>query len=80
MPRVEPIRPPSAGVREGRRQTRRLLQRRKRARRRLERGQTLVIFALSFTVLVALVGLSIDAARAVELFARGRRTPAHCPA
>jgi hypothetical protein len=57
-------------VREQRRQTHRLLQRRKRARRRWERGQTLVIFALTLTVLLGLAGLTIDVARAYDLYAR----------
>ena len=37
------------------------------------RGQTLVIFALSATVLIALAGLAIDSARAVDLYARMQR-------
>ena len=37
------------------------------------RGQTLVIFAISATVLIALAGLAIDAARAVDLYARMER-------
>jgi Flp pilus assembly protein TadG len=57
-------------VREQRRQTRRLVQRRKRARQRWERGQTLVIFALTLTVLLGLAGLTIDVARAYDLYAR----------
>jgi Putative Flp pilus-assembly TadE/G-like len=43
-----------------------------RGRRRL-RGQTLIIFALSFTVLLGLAGLTIDVARAYDLYARMQR-------
>ena len=41
--------------------------------RRLRRGQTLIIFALSFTVLLGLAGLTIDVARAYDLYARMQR-------
>jgi hypothetical protein len=47
--------------------------RRKRTRRRQSRGQTLVIFALSLTVLLGLAGLTIDVARAYDLSARMQR-------
>jgi hypothetical protein len=45
----------------------------KRPRRNTQRGQTLVIFALSFTVLLGLAGLAIDATRAYDLYARMQR-------
>ena len=38
-----------------------------------QRGQTLIIFALSFTVLLGLAGLTIDVARAYDLYARMQR-------
>ena len=41
--------------------------------RRLRNGQTLVIFALSFTVLLGLAGLTVDVARAYDLYARMQR-------
>src|SRR5215469_14044334 len=44
-----------------------------RTGRRLQRGQTLVIFALSFTVLLGMAGLVIDVARAYDLYARMQR-------
>jgi Flp pilus assembly protein TadG len=70
MSSIEPVCAPALSVREQRRQTHRLVQRRKRARRRWERGQTLVIFALTLTVLLGLAGLTIDVARAYDLYAR----------
>jgi Flp pilus assembly protein TadG len=47
--------------------------RRSRLGRRLRRGQTLIIFALTFTVLLGLAGLAIDVARAYDLYARMQR-------
>jgi hypothetical protein len=47
--------------------------RRGKSRRAGQRGQTLVIFALSFTVLLGLAGLAIDATRAYDLYARMQR-------
>jgi hypothetical protein len=44
-----------------------------RPKRRGQSGQTLVIFALSFTVLIGLAGLAIDATRAYDLYARMQR-------
>jgi Flp pilus assembly protein TadG len=38
-----------------------------------QRGQTLVIFALSFTVLLGLAGLAVDVARAYDLYAGMQR-------
>lgn len=61
------------GVREQRRATHRIAQRRERSRRRLHKGQTLVIFVLSFTVLLGLAGLTIDVARAYDLYGRMQR-------
>jgi hypothetical protein len=37
------------------------------------RGQTLIIFALSFTVLIGLAGLTVDVARAYDLYASMQR-------
>src|SRR5215469_16447080 len=43
-------------------------------RRRLRgRGQSLVIFALSFTVLLSLAGLTVDTLRAFDLYGRMQR-------
>src|SRR5262245_46290803 len=47
--------------------------RRQRCGQKGERGQSLVIFVLSFTVLLAMVGLAIDATRAFDLYARMQR-------
>ena len=44
---------------------------RRRARRR--KGQTLIIFALSFTVLLGVAGLAIDGARLFDMYARMQR-------
>jgi Flp pilus assembly protein TadG len=66
MSSIGPVSAPHRHVRGQRRQTRRQRQRR-------ERGQTLVIFALSLTVLLGLAGLTIDVARAYDLFARMQR-------
>ena len=41
--------------------------------RRMQKGQTLIIFALSFTVLLGLAGLTVDVARAYDLYARMQR-------
>ncbi len=49
------------------------LRRTARFQRRLRTGQSLVIFALSFTVLLGLAGLTIDVARAYDLYARMQR-------
>jgi hypothetical protein len=62
---------------QGSREQRRIAVRRERARarwqRRGQRGQTLVIFALSLTVLLALAGLSVDVSRLYDLYARLQR-------
>ena len=42
-------------------------------RQRMRSGQTLVIFALSFTVLLGMAGLVIDVGRAYDLYARMQR-------
>lgn len=42
-------------------------------RRRRSRGQSLVIFALSFTALLGFAGLAVDALRAFDLYARMQR-------
>jgi Flp pilus assembly protein TadG len=44
-----------------------------RQRMRLQRGQTLIIFALSLTVLIGLAGMVIDVGRAFDLYARMQR-------
>ena len=59
--------------RSGRRSMLRLERRRARVSRRVQRGQTLIIFALSFTVLLSLAGLAIDVARAYDLYAKMQR-------
>lgn len=41
--------------------------------RRRQRGQSMIIFALSVTVLMGLAGLSIDALRVYDLYARAQR-------
>jgi hypothetical protein len=46
---------------------------RNRGRQRGQHGQTLVIFALSFTVLLGLAGLAIDVGRVYDLYARMQR-------
>lgn len=61
------------GVREQRRATHRIAQRRERLRRHMHKGQTLIIFVLSFTVLIGLAGLTIDVARAYDLYGRMQR-------
>ena len=61
------------GVREQRRATHRMSQRRERRRSQLRKGQTLVIFVLSFTVLLGFAGLTIDVARAYDLYGRMQR-------
>jgi Flp pilus assembly protein TadG len=61
------------GVREQRRATHRIARRRERLRRHMQKGQTLVIFVLSFTVLLGLAGLTIDVARAYDLYGRMQR-------
>src|SRR5260370_35424318 len=43
--------------------------------RKRQRGQTLIIFALSLTVLLGLAGLAVDATRAYDLYARRARAP-----
>ena len=45
----------------------------RRIGQRRQRGQTLVIFALSFTVLLGMAGLVIDVARAYDLYASMQR-------
>lgn len=45
----------------------------KRPRRSTQHGQTLVIFALSFTVLLGLAGLAIDVGRVYDLYVRMQR-------
>ncbi|HLJ82078.1 MAG TPA: Tad domain-containing protein, partial [Ktedonobacterales bacterium] len=57
-------------ARESRRRIRRAEQADRRRQRRLQRGQTLVIFALTITMLLGLAGLAIDVARAFDLYAR----------
>ncbi|MGZ3714927.1 MAG: TadE/TadG family type IV pilus assembly protein, partial [Ktedonobacterales bacterium] len=61
------------GVREQRRATHQITRRRERLHRRLSKGQTLVIFVLSFTVLLGMAGLTIDVARAYDLYGRMQR-------
>ncbi len=41
--------------------------------RRRQRGQTLVIFALTFTTLISILGLAIDSVRVYDLYARMQR-------
>src|SRR5260221_13883589 len=41
--------------------------------RQRQRGQSLIIFALSLTVLLGLAGLAVDATRAYDLYARMQR-------
>jgi len=60
-------------ARTRRRQLLRLDRRRERARLRLRKGQTLIIFALTITVLLGLAGLVIDVARAYDLYAKMQR-------
>ena len=60
-------------ARTRRRQLLRLDRRRARTRARLRKGQTLIIFALSVTVLLGLAGLVIDVARAYDLYAKMQR-------
>lgn len=48
-------------------------QRRLQRRHRLQRGQSLVIFAISLTVLMGVVGLAIDVLRAYDLYGREHR-------
>lgn len=55
------------------RSTRRTARRCACRRARLRRGQTLIIFALSFTVLLGLAGLSIDVARVYGIYGRMQR-------
>lgn len=47
--------------------------RRANASRRPSRGQTLLIFALTFTVLIGFLGLAIDAVRVYDMYARMQR-------
>ncbi|MGH2516624.1 MAG: TadE/TadG family type IV pilus assembly protein, partial [Ktedonobacterales bacterium] len=56
-----------------RRQLARLEHARARAHRRRQKGQTLIIFALSVTVLLGLAGLVIDVARAYDLYGKMQR-------
>jgi Putative Flp pilus-assembly TadE/G-like len=44
-----------------------------RRRRRLQRGQGMIIFALSATVLIGLAGLALDTMRVYDLYAREQR-------
>ena len=60
-------------AREQRRALRREDQRRKRTRAWRRKGQTLIIFALTVTILLGMAGLVIDVARAYDLFARMQR-------
>lgn len=60
-------------ARQQRRRQRQAQRQQDRTRARLRKGQTLIIFALSFTVLLGLAGLAIDVARAYDLFARMQR-------
>src|SRR5262249_56949684 len=59
--------------REQRRDKQQLERRHARQQRCGQRGQSLVIFALSFTVLLAMLGLALDATRAFDLYARMQR-------
>lgn len=59
--------------REQRRALLRKDRQRVRARRRWRKGQTLIIFALSITMLLGMAGLVIDVARAFDLYARMQR-------
>lgn len=61
------------GVRTLRRLARREERQARRSAARLRKGQTLIIFALSFTVLLGLAGLAIDVARAYDLYAKMQR-------
>ena len=63
----------SMRAREQRRNQLLAKRRQARTRVRLRRGQTLIIFALSFTVLLGMAGLAIDVARAYDLYARMQR-------
>ena len=44
-----------------------------RRQRRRQRGQTLVIFVLTFTTLISILGLAIDSVRVYDLYARMQR-------
>jgi Flp pilus assembly protein TadG len=59
------------------RSIRRLRERERRCfaarRRHASRGQSLVIFALSLTALIAILGLAIDTVRIYDLYARMQR-------
>lgn len=61
------------GAREQRRRLRRRDRRSARAAIFRRKGQTLIIFALSVTVLLGIAGLVIDVARAYDLYARMQR-------
>ena len=61
------------GARALRRETIRDDKRAQRGRMRARRGQTLIVFALSATVLIGLAGISIDVVRAYDLYARMQR-------
>lgn len=65
--------PESSHTRAAYRAVRARQRRQRRRDARLRRGQTLIIFALSFTVLLSLAGLAIDVARAYDLYARMQR-------
>ncbi len=47
--------------------------RRERRQRWRSRGQTLIFFALSVTVLIAILGLAVDTIRIYDLYARMQR-------
>ena len=59
--------------RESRREARAWQHRLRAARLRRQRGQTLIIFALTFSTLLGLSGLVVDIARAYDLYGRMQR-------
>jgi Flp pilus assembly protein TadG len=64
----------SAGRRDRVRQSARARTRTNRARRRRRQaGQTLIIFALTFTTLLGMAGLAVDVARAYDLYGKMQR-------
>ncbi len=60
-------------TRQLRRDSRHELRRQRRKHARWRRGQTLIIFALSLTALLTQAGLTIDVARAYDVYARMQR-------
>jgi len=71
--RVERTSVARLSLRAWRRGRARLAARGERRRRWRSRGQTLIFFALSVTVLVAILGLAIDTIRIYDLYARMQR-------